>query len=67
MTNIEVVAGVKGLKRDLVHLPRLHPDHRLIVAVSIAQALNRFVEVVSAPVRVNIQHFDRKVRVLRVR
>ena len=66
MTRLKAVAGVQGLQRDLVYFPPLHPDKRLVVAVAVAQPLDRFVEIVSAAIRINIERFNREIRILRV-
>ena len=63
---LEVVARRERLQRDLVDLARLHPHRRLLVALAPPHALDRLVEVVGAPVGVDVDHLDGEVGVLRV-
>src|SRR5690242_6372192 len=51
MTGLKIVTGIQGLQGDLVDFSRLHPGEWLVVAVVIAEALDGFVEVVSAAIR----------------
>src|SRR5262249_55385852 len=67
MARLEVIARRHRLRRYLVDLLRLHPDQRLIVAVPISHPLNRLVQVVGPPVRVDVNQLHREVRVLCVR
>src|SRR5580658_5277792 len=67
MPRLKIIARIQRLQRYLVDLPRLHPNQRLVVPIAIAQPLDRFVQVVSPPIRIHIDHFHRKVRILRVR
>ena len=61
----EIVARVQRLQRDLVDLVLLHP-HFFLVAVAIAHALDRFIQVVGAAIWIDIEHLDGEVGVLRV-
>ena len=59
----EVVARIKRLHRHLVDGAWRHPD-ALVVAVAVPHALDGFVEVEGASVRVDVDHFNREVGVL---
>ena len=67
MARFKVIARRHRLQRYLVHLAWLEPRQRLIVTVPISQALDRFIQIVGAPVRIYIDDFHREVRVLCVR
>src|SRR5205807_5391050 len=67
MARFKVIARRHRLQRYLVHLAWLEPHQRLIVTVPIPQALDRFIQIVGAPVRIYIDDFHREVRVLCVR
>ena len=54
MARLEVIARDHRSKRDLVNFPRLHPHFRFVIPVTIAHALDRLVEVVSAAVGIDV-------------
>ena len=66
MPRCEIIAGIQGLQRHLVHLPVLHHHWCFIVSLTIAHALNRFVEIVCATVRIHIDNLDGEVGVFRI-
>src|ERR1043166_220660 len=63
MTGFKIIAGGHRLQGDFVDFARFHPDVWLVVAVAITHALNRFVEIVRAPVRINVDQLDGEVSV----
>src|SRR6185503_7945720 len=67
MTGFKVIAGGHRLQGDFVDFARLHPRVWLIVTITITHALDRFVEIISATVRINVDQFYCEVRVLCVR
>src|SRR4030095_10833599 len=64
MTGFEVVARHHRSEHCFVDLSRLHPGERLIVAIAIPHALNGLVEIVGAPIWIDINKFHGEVRVL---
>src|SRR6187402_3697013 len=57
----EVVARDERLERDLIDLVALHPHFGLVVAVAVAHALDRLVEVERAAVRIDVDDLDGEV------
>src|SRR5690349_10626589 len=66
MTGFKVIAGGHRLQGHFVDFPRFHPDVWFVVTVAITHTLDRFVEIVRAPVRINVNQLDGEVRVLRI-
>ena len=63
MTGFKEIAGRHWLQRDFVDFARFHPRQRFVVAVAIAHALDRFVQIVRASVRVHVNQLDGEIRV----
>jgi len=66
MADFEVVAGRHRLQGYLEHLARLHPFVRFVVTVPIPHSLNRFIQIVSTAIWVNIDQLHCEVCVLRI-
>src|SRR4030095_2239114 len=66
MTGFEVVARHHRSQHHFVDLSRLHPGEGLIVAIAIPHALNGLIEIVGAPIWIDINEFYREVSVLRI-
>jgi hypothetical protein len=67
MAGWKKVASGHGLQRDFVHLASLHPYWRLVISVAIAKPLDRLVQIVCSPIRINVQHLHCEDGVFRVR
>src|ERR1043165_9292466 len=66
MTSFKVIAGGHRLQGDFVNFPGLHPGVWLVVTVAITHALDRFIQIVSVAVRINVDQLHCEISVLRI-
>src|ERR1041384_1434310 len=64
MSGFEIITGDHWLQCHFIHFTGFHPDVWFVVPISIAHALDRFVEIESTAVGVNVDQFDSEIRVL---
>src|SRR6476646_8700959 len=63
MSGVKIVACIHRLKAYLDDLAGLHQGDGLVIAIPIPQTLDRLIEVVGPPVRIDIYQFDGHISV----
>src|ERR1043165_9348381 len=67
MSSLEKIARDHRLQRHFIYFAGFHPDVWFVVAIAITHALDRFVEIKRTAVGVDVNQFDREIRVLCIR